>query len=82
MCLYSILAWALAINLKENYKYAFSQMIFPYILKLTTIYKCLYSAPIKGRSQCYTSLHCDEYGYLELSTFTTQVKRYIRIEAV
>ena len=22
------------------------------------------SAPLKGRSRCYTSLHCDEYGHL------------------
>ena len=33
-------------------------------LKLKTINKCLSSAPIKGRSQCYASLHCDEYGHL------------------
>ena len=69
--LYSILAWALPINLEENYKYAND---FPYILKLTTIYKCLFSALIKGRSQCYASLHCDEYGHFELSTFTKKEK--------
>ena len=33
-------------------------------LKLQTINKCLSSAPIKCRSQCYASLHCDEYTHL------------------
>ena len=28
----------------------------------------MFSAPIKGRSRCYASLHCKEYGH----TFTTQ----------
>ena len=31
-------------------------------LKLKTIYKCLLSAPIKGRSHCYATLHCDVNG--------------------
>ena len=33
-------------------------------LKLKPIDRCLFSAPIKGRSQCYASLHCEKYGYL------------------
>ena len=33
-------------------------------LKLKPIDRCLFSAPTKGRSQCYASLHCEKYGYL------------------
>ena len=31
-------------------------------------------------SQCYASLHCDEYGQIRRGTFTTQVKRNIGID--
>ena len=41
-------------------------------LKLNTIHKC-FSVPIKGRSRCYASLHCKEYGHRERGTFTTQI---------
>ena len=30
---------------------------------MNTIHKC-FSAPIKGRSRCYASLHCKEYGHI------------------
>ena len=34
------------------------------ILKLKTIYKCLFSVPIKGRAQCYASFHSNIHKYL------------------
>ena len=38
----------------------------------------MFSAPIKGRSPCYASLHCKEHGHMRSGTFTTQGKRYIQ----
>ena len=37
----------------------------------------MFSVPIKGISQCYASLHLEEYGHMRRGTFTTQVKRYM-----
>ena len=49
------------------------------LLKLKTIDKCLFSAHIKGRSQCYASLHCDDYVH---NKKVEHVQLYIWMEAI
>ena len=40
------------------------------------MYKCFFfPPPIKGLSQCYASLHCDEYGHLIIKYSVAHVKR-------
>ena len=40
-------------------------LFIPHIVFLKPLFKARqFSAPIKGRSRCYASLHCEEYGHM------------------
>ena len=50
-----------------SYIMHFKSFKFVLVLKLKTIHKCLFPGPINGRSQCYATLHSEEYGHLRTS---------------